>query len=367
MANTFVPYDIKIDDITSSSVLVTWDIHNVAEYTLGTYYKVYVKESETSPAELPVVANVNSYSVPLRSDNFWVGISSVVRGEESPISPYVEIEARIGVTDSTDYSTIAVDVDGRPSKLLVDSQGRVIVSASGEEATLGDVATETTLATILDNVSGFRVENAAGLALISAKSTSIINAINAHRGEDILRGDALTITVNTARDDIIAAIGMVSADVQNLNSANQVAFSDVITNLDDIAEAVSNIEATLASGVSVLIRADAELTGVTTAGTVVTLPWSRVSIIKQITVILEAGSATDFILEIWNRTLSTSERNVVVRESLSGSYSPNRLDFIHSIPYINVQGNNELIVRVIPNNGTSNSFYIVINGEKAKQ
>lgn len=368
MANTFTPFGLHIDDQTGSSLVLKWDVHNSAQYRIGTYYKVYVSDTETGPPEEPKIANTTSISLPFRRDYFWVAVSSVVNGEESPLSPYFKINLKIGATDSTSYITIAVDQDGNPVKLRVNAAGALVVSDS-DDATTDDFASESTLlevkaivdatrigvANLHTLVNAFKIEahsdTSSILSAISTSKIDIVNAINS------LKPDLLSIKTS---------IDITAGEIASLRAENSSNFSSTLSELIALRNEVSAIRQTIDEGAPVLLRAESTLSNVGTAGTTVALPWNIKSIIKQVTVIHESGSATDFTVMIFNRNYSAAERDVVIRETLSNSYSQNRLDFIHSVPYINMQGNDELIVKIVPNQGTSNIFYVVINGEKAR-
>ena len=111
------------------------------------------------------------------------------------------------------------------------------------------------------------------------------------------------------------------------------------------------------------LREEIEITNVDSLGLKFTLPWNAKSILTQVTVLHEAGSATDFAVEVWNKSPSTSERNVVFRAHLSEGFSTTRLDFTHVVSYINLDDDDLIIVKIIPNAGTSNNFFVSINGE----
>lgn len=368
MPNTFIPFGIYIDDQTGSSLILKWDVHNSAQYRVGTYYNVYVSDTESGPPEAPRVANTTSISLPFRRDFFWVAVSSVVDGEESPLSPYFKINLKVGATDSTSYITIAVDQDGNPVKLKVNSAGALVVSDS-EDSAEDDFASETTLIEVKNTVDAIRVSTA-----------NLYSLVNAFKVESHADKVAILSAISTAKNDIVTAINglkpelvsiktsveTVATEITSLRSDNSSNFSSTLAEITSLKDEVTAIKQYLNEGAPVLLRAEATVMNVSTAGTTTILPWNIRSIIKQVTVILESGSATDFTVLICSKNFSASERDIVIRQSLSNSYSQNRLDFIHSVPYINMQGNNELIVKIVPNQGTSNNFYVVINGEKAR-
>ena len=104
------------------------------------------------------------------------------------------------------------------------------------------------------------------------------------------------------------------------------------------------------------------LTSVTPAGAVLTLPWSKRSLIYQILVIQEAGSATEFIVELINNATATSERDVISRMV---SYGSLRMDMLGTFPFKNKNNLEEAYIRIIPNAGTSNNYFVRLSGQQS--
>lgn len=114
-----------------------------------------------------------------------------------------------------------------------------------------------------------------------------------------------------------------------------------------------------------IIEVTGSLTSVGTAGAILTGPWYKKSLVQKITVIQESGSATSFMVEVLKVAAPVNERNTVARHVIFPNYMP-RVDLLAQFPFVNGNGLEEVYVRVIPNAGTSNSYYVSVSGIKAK-
>lgn len=368
MTNTFIPYDLHIEDITSNSVLVEWDVHNSAEFKVGTYYNVYVKTNESSPEIEEYTSNTTAISLELKPQNMWVAVSSVVGGEESPLSPYIEIEAKIGVTDSADYSTIAVDKEGRPSKVAVTNNGEIIVSGISPEGSV-QLATEETLTSLQSDVQNtnsiLSSQVVPEIVSIDTKISTLNLNILDFASQNNTDLTAIKSTIDNFSSSNSSNLDSLRASVVSLNSDLSTFNNDFNSEISEIKSKLDALEVDLERAILPIIRESGEINGAGPGGVFLYLPWEIKSEINQVTVIKEGGSCLDYTVEIYNKKFSTSNRDMVIQAKLSESYSSDRLDFIHQVPYINMDGNPEIIIRIIPDNGTSNSFYVVLNGKKA--
>ena len=48
MANTFIPFDLVIKDLSTASVLIQWELDNTVEFKTGTYYNLYTSNDGTT-------------------------------------------------------------------------------------------------------------------------------------------------------------------------------------------------------------------------------------------------------------------------------------------------------------------------------
>jgi len=135
---------------------------------------------------------------------------------------------------------------------------------------------------------------------------------------------------------------------------------DIILRLIDQADILAEIRTN--TQVGNLKISDVVAAGVGLSGVKVTLPfWARANI-RQITAILESGSALNFHINVWRLKLGSSERDIIAKFN---SYEENRLDVIKAIPYINLDALEEITLEIIPDAGINNIFYVRIAGELA--
>ena len=104
------------------------------------------------------------------------------------------------------------------------------------------------------------------------------------------------------------------------------------------------------------------LLNVTPIGAVVTLPWKVRGTIDQVLVLQEAGAAANFEVQILATATTTAERDIITKMYSHGSL---RLDILGAIPYINKSGLDELYIKIIPDAGTSNNYFVRIAGRIA--
>lgn len=420
MANIFVPFDLKIRDMGSSTVTVEWDLDNTVEFKAGTYYKVYTSDDGLSYSFL-ANANVKYTSIPLRNNTFYVKVSSVVvgLGESAPSLP-LTVSAQTGTVDFGDQTTIAVTPTGEPIKLRATPNGELLVSAASfslSGVTITGFSTEakqdlqiSAAATLLAQVSAFKLANhtdldavANRLVLFQAEahsdSINILNKLDAFKTQnnlDILATklevanfkvanhndlDALKTEVTGLKtanhtdigvvgmkvDAVGTAVGTVKTAVDNFASTNNTNLGSANTKLEEIKTKLQEIKLeVIDSNLSRLLRAETTLSNVTTAGITVTLPWKARSIIHQITLVKESGAATKWSIEVINKNFPITERNIICRMPSYEVYDPNRTDLLKTIPYINIDNADEVRVRVIPDAGTSNQFALIVSGEQAK-
>jgi len=325
MPNIFVPFDLGVKDLTTKSAILTWDLNNVAEYKAGTYYKVYLSDNGTVFTEPPITANIRTLSVPLKQNSFWFAVTSIVDGLESAKSAPFKVDAKIGVSDSRDTSTIAVDINGNPCKLKVNTNGELMTSAN---FSVGNISVA---------LSGMATE---------AKQDAQIAVAEATRLDIIDEISNLTGVVNGASAAITSAI--------NSNA------SSIGAKLDLLQTATSS------SNKPTILSAETTLSNVTPAGITVYLPWKRRSIIDRVTVIKESGSAANWKIDILNKSGVVTERNVVMREFSNYSYDPNRLDVSRIFSFVNLDSADLVGIRLTPDAGTSNIFYVAIMGTEAQ-
>lgn len=145
-----------------------------------------------------------------------------------------------------------------------------------------------------------------------------------------------------------------SVEVDVTLLAKEAKQDDMIDLLETIADGVDNVPE----------FAEGELIGVTPAGAVLTLPWSDRSLIYQILVLQEAGSATNFQVQIINNPTATSERDII---SKMYSYGEPRLDMLGAFPFKNKNNLNEVYIRILPDAGTSNNYFVRVSGQQSSQ
>jgi hypothetical protein len=208
-------------------------------------------------------------------------------------------------------------------------------------------------------VSNFQVANHNDLDGIK-NSLDNFKSAN-HTDLDII--NTSIVTVNTSIGTVNTSVGTVNTSVGTVKSA----IDDTNSKLEDVKDKLDTINANVQnSNLTSLLRADTTISSVTPAGVLVVLPWKKRSIIHQITILKESGSATKWSVEIINKAPPTTERNVICRVASYEVYDPNRLDVLRSIPYVNLDNADELRIKVYPDVGTSNQFAVIVSGEQAK-
>ena len=129
--------------------------------------------------------------------------------------------------------------------------------------------------------------------------------------------------------------------------------------IDDIREQTS---ATV--GGTGLIKADGVFQNVGESGVVATFEWNKKSIIKQLSVVKEGGTATVWTVEVYSSSTTMNSRTLVFSETSDPEITPTRLDLALDIPYISFDDAESITVKVSANS-ESNTFYMVIVGELA--
>ena len=156
-------------------------------------------------------------------------------------------------------------------------------------------------------------------------------------------------------------------DIITLTQAIQDRIGDIISPATGtILELMDQIRQDI-QGVSTrpyIVESETALSGVTPTGSMITLPWVAKSLIEKVTVFKESGIADSFRVEIL-RHPTVTERNTIFRWDVFPREMP-RLDLLNAFPYVNLSGLDEIYVRVIPDNGTSNNFYARISGIEAR-
>jgi len=302
MPNMFVPFDLGVKDLTTKSAILTWDLNNVAEYKAGTYYKVYLSDNGTAFTEPAIVANIRTLSVPLKANEFWFAVTSIVDGLESVKSAPFKVTAKLGMSDSRDNSTVAIDINGNPAKLIVDENGSLKTTATLSTASIS-VA-----------VSGGATES--------------------------------------KQDSLIAAVSDLDNNITITNS-------DILDKLDELADKLDTILTPK------VFTVETTMSNVGTDGAITFLAIKNKAKINRITVLKEFGSASQFKVELTNTNALIAERNIVLREFSAQQYDPNRIDVVREFSFINKDGQDLMGVRLTPDTGTSNIFYICITGIEA--
>ena len=290
MANTFVPYDLRVKDLTSASAIVSWELSNVVEFKPGTYYNVYTSLNGTVYVLL-CVANTKYASIPLHADGGFVKVTSFVGGMgESAQSTALSLPP-IGGTDSTDSTTIAVNAAGEPIKLRATDTGELLISAPNM----------------------------------------------------IVEGVAITGSSTEAKQD------------------------DIISDIEAVADQITALATAVdTSHLPKLLRAETTATAVTTDGAWLVLPWKKRSLIYQVTFVKEAGSATQWVVDILNKAPPTTDRNIVWRMQSYDAVVSTRMDILMTVPYINLDDLDVLRIKVTPDIGSDNTFAVIVTGEEAR-
>lgn len=338
MTNPYVPTNVRVEDFASGALILDWDVATVLENDSKSRYNVWGSNDDGSTWDLILDHTVRSEGS-IANDWKWIAVSSIhpTLGESAKSTP-LKLQAPETLSESEEHVAVGQDSDGNFHFLKVASDGGLIL---GEGIS---VSIDTT----------YLSKEAKQDALI-ALNTTILDAIN--NATNLVSKEAKQDAANALLNTIIADLNTFAAD----NGADLTAIQ---TQLDSALAKLDSIDANVAYYGRALLRQEFVLTSVDSSGARTTVPWSEKSIIDQITVIKESGSATDFTVEVFNKAVSNSERNVIVRSKLSEGFTSTRLDFLSRVPYINLDGNDEVTIKVTPNNGTSNNFFVSINGER---
>lgn len=454
MANSYIPTNVRVEDVLSGTIFVDWDMSSVMEKNTQARYTIWGSNDDGGTWDA-IAENVIRSEGTIENDWNWIAVTSIhpTLGESVKSVP-LKLIASTSTADVNQRSAVGIDEDGHFHYLKVSTDGGLIlgegidisVDTTGlstedkQDVLLLNVAKESKQDTLIADLGTFNVDTNTRLdtlnTTVTTKQDEVIAAVNtantdiaasvdaasalgAKEGKQdvvIARVETLNTTVTTKQDEVISAVNTANTDIVNIvnSKQNQVmgaidtsriaittAVAAVDSSIDDFkadntaalvdvkdsvdalaAESNTDLDAiqvqladilaesqsinnNVQTGFKTLLRGETELTNVTPAGVKFTLPWSEKSVVNQVTAIIEGGSATDFTLEVWNKNPSTSERNVVLRGHLHESFSTTRLDFTHVVSYINLDGNDEIIVKITPNIGTSNNFFVSINGEKA--
>lgn len=305
MPNYYPPTNLSIKNILGDTAIITWDVHNAIEFKAGTKYNIYVSGDDSVYTLLSTVNRIEA-AVPLKDSNRFVKVTSVTPMlGESDKSSALQIKSPVTLAEYKEATPVGVDILGKSRYLSVDEQGRLKVSDTGISNALIGVSTEAKQDVNIALLSEIRDYFSPGLAKENKQDIAIMRLVEMR--------------------DIIAQINT-NTQVGNLK-----------------------ISETL-------------LTSVTPIGKKITLPfWSRAKL-EQVTCLHEGGAATKFVMRVWRRKTSTSQREILAEFE---SYNNPRLDVIRSIPYINLDGTDEITIEVLPDNGTSNDFYVRIAGSLA--
>jgi len=300
MANSYIPFDLKIKNILGDTAIITWDVSNVIEFKAGTKYRVYTSPDGAVYTLNQTVSRTEA-AVHLSNDNAYVRIAShtPTLGESNQSAPII----------ITDPLTLAKYVD--PTPVAVDADGKTRVLQLGDGSKL-EVRAELT-DNILVNMSGQAQDQ-----------VDLLTEIAAHLAPGAAK--------ESKQDDIILRL---------------VETGDLLTEIRNNTQ-IGNLRVE-----------ETALTAVGLSGMKITLPfWERANI-RQTTVLHESGDAVSFVVKIWRRKISSTERDVLARFE---SYEEDRLDVIKAIPYINLDSLEEITLEIIPNVGTNNNFYVRIAG-----
>lgn len=302
MANSFVPFDLKLKAILGDTAVITWDVHNLIEFKKGTRYKVYISPDDSAYTFLRDTPRTET-AIAINSSTKFVKVSSYHQTlGESQLSTAIKFDSPETLTEFKDVTPVATDGSGKSRALKIDAEtGRLDVNAFINEEVLARLSTEG-----LATEAKQDAQNAALTSIITKQNSALINQQ---------------------------------------------------TQIDLLAE----LRASNAAGT--LISSETVIEPVGTLGIKVTLPFYAKADIKQVTLLHEFGTATSFTLKIWRKKVSSSERDVLARFD---SYDANgRLDIIKNIPYINLDNTDEITLQILPDNGTSNRFFLRVSGSLA--
>jgi hypothetical protein len=372
MPNTYVPYDLKVKDITARGAVLAWEVHNTIEYMAGTTYDVAIS-TDGGATFLPATSSGRKeIIVPLLQSEFHFKVRSAspVLGI-SDYSPICIVAHKIGSTDAQSQSTISVTESGAPSKLITLPDGALKVGGEIEVTGLSTLAMEATLGNVLIEVQAFKNTNSNYLnsirATVISKSDEIFNNINTTRSAIVnsLTGIQIELDkVNPLMYDLIDKVDESSSDITSELASNtasiEVKLEDIKSKLDLVTAAA------VASNKPKILHSEIVLSNVTDEGTTVFLPWKQASIVNRVTVMREFGSATKWTIEILNKNFPVTSRNVVMKENSYESYDPDRYDILRTFSFVNIDGQDLIGIRLTPDTGTSNIFYVCITGTEAQ-
>lgn len=399
MSNTSIPYDLGINDITSNGVMLVWDVHNTAEFKPGTFYKVYISEDGLN-FNFFDNANIKTIHAPLKLEPFWFKVTSVVNNEESAQSAAFKVEEMIGNTDERDSVSIAVNSKGEPVRLRVNEDGELIVAAEmsvGDDinVSLAGMATETKqddiivlLGEIRDNNTSLSatlsVEFATLRDILSSTQAAIVTAIEASETtiSNHLTSIESKIDLNTAKvtqvnasvnlvvngvtgvlhavEDNKASVDALKTVTEEIRDINDAKLAEISTKLDNLSTSVD------ANIIPPIIKAEHTFSLIGTSGSTVYLPWKSKAKVDRITVLKEGGTATRWTVEILDKAAPVTERNIVMRDFSYELYDSNRMDIIKTFSFVNVDGNDLIGIRLTPDAGSSNTFYVCIMGTESR-
>lgn len=302
MANIYTPYDLSIKVIIGDTAIVKWDVHNVVEFKAGTKYNVYTSPNDGTYTLLATVVRTEA-AVPLSPQNAFVKISSTtpILGE-SDKSVALKIDGPATLAEYKEATPVGVDELGKSRYLRIGADGALAVADTSISEALADVSTAT--------------KQDAQIALLAEIRSFFLPGLAKESKQDA-----------------------------------------TIARLVDVADWLAQINNNTKTGN--LTVSEADIVSVGPAGSKITLPFWTKAKIEQVTVIHESGTATKFTVRVWRKKLSSQARDILAEFE---SYNSPRLDVIKIIPYINLDGVDEVTVQILPDNGTSNNFYVRIAG-----
>lgn len=424
MSNPYIPTNVRVEDFNPGSLVLDWDVSTVLEKDIKTRYNVWGSNNSGGTWDLIVENSVGSHTS-ITATWAWVAVSSIhsTLGESDKSAPLV-LQSPETLSGGVPQMAVGLDEDGNHHFLKVSSDGGLIL---GEGISISidttDLSTEAKQDELMLNVAkeskqdvlieAVNTANTDIVAAIGTNNTEIVDAITdassiaAKEAKQDITNTMLTtidgnltagvatldhsiiLTQSQIRNQLIAGeatnaaalagvnaiitafkasnesnIDTLIADLNTFAAANGVDLTDMQTQLDTILAEIVAVNANIIDYGRVLLREEYVIVGADPGGVKFTVPWEAKSIINQVTVIQEAGSATDFTVEVFNKAISNSARNVILKSKLSDGFSPTRLDFLHTLSYINLDGADTITIKVTPNNGTSNNFFVSINGEK---
>lgn len=305
MANIYTPYDLSIKTIIGDTAILKWDVHNAIEFKSGTKYNVYTSPDDGAYTLLATVVRTEA-AVPLSPQNAFVKISSLAPMlGESDKSAALAIKGPVTLAEYKEATPVGVDELGKSRYLKIDANGTLAVSDAGIAAALAGVSTAS--------------KQDAQIALLAEIRSFFLPGLAKESKQD-----------------------------------------ETIARLVDVADWLAQINNNTKIGN--LVVSEADMISVGPVGAKITLPFWAKAKIEQITAIHESGTATKFTVRVWRKKTASQTRDMLAEFD---SYNSPRLDVIKIIPYINLDGIDEVTIQVLPDNGTSNNFYVRIAGSLA--